>query len=144
MFIGLPGAGKTTFYCARFFETHVRISLDQLRTRRRVQILLEACLAAGQAFVIDNTNVCRTERAAYIAAARERGFEVLGYYFQADVDGCLRRNAERHDKKPVPQAGVLAKYKELELPTLAEGFDALYYVHTQEEQFFVEAWRDEV
>jgi hypothetical protein len=33
--IGLPGAGKTTFYRQQFFERHVRISLDMLRMRNR-------------------------------------------------------------------------------------------------------------
>ena len=33
--VGIPGSGKTTFYRERFFETHVRISLDMLRMRDR-------------------------------------------------------------------------------------------------------------
>lgn len=54
--IGVQGSGKTTFYLRRFFETHVRFSLDMLRTRRRERILLMACVEAKQPFVIDNTN----------------------------------------------------------------------------------------
>jgi predicted kinase len=145
IFIGLPAAGKTTFFRQRFFETHVRISLDMLRTRHREQVLVAACLAARQPLVIDNTNVRRADRAGYIAAARAQGFSVCGYYFRADVDGCLRRNAERTDKTAIPTAGVLGKYKDLELPERGEGFDELYYVQTGlDGQFVVEEWRDEV
>jgi predicted kinase len=35
VFIGIQASGKTTFYQQRFFATHVRISLDLLRTRER-------------------------------------------------------------------------------------------------------------
>ncbi len=41
IFCGIQASGKTTFYRERFFDTHVRISLDLLRTRRREQLLLE-------------------------------------------------------------------------------------------------------
>jgi hypothetical protein len=60
------GGGKTTFYQERFFHTDVRISLDMLRSRRREQLLLEACLKAGQRFVFDNTNTLASSRARYI------------------------------------------------------------------------------
>src|ERR1700732_3621890 len=56
IFIGIQGAGKSTFYRERFFDTHVRINLDMLRTRKREEQLLAACLDAGQSFVVDNTN----------------------------------------------------------------------------------------
>lgn len=142
IFVGIPGAGKTTFYRERFFETHVRISLDMLRNRKRERTLLDACLAARQPFVVDNTNVRRSDRAPYIAAARERGFRIIGYYFQADADACLRRNAERADKRPVPVAGVLAKCRQLELPHPSEGFDELHGVRIGTDgQFLVEPWR---
>jgi len=36
IFVGLQAAGKSTFYRERFFDTHVRINLDMLRTRRSV------------------------------------------------------------------------------------------------------------
>lgn len=44
IFVGAQGAGKSTFYSERFFDTHVRISLDVLKTRRREQLIFEACL----------------------------------------------------------------------------------------------------
>jgi predicted kinase len=49
--IGIQASGKTTFYQQRFFATHVRISLDLLRTREQ------------QRFVVDNTNITAAERA---------------------------------------------------------------------------------
>lgn len=70
LLIGIQGAGKTTFYRERFFRTHVRLSLDMLKTRRRLDVLLGACIEAKQPFVLDNTNVTIAERAHAIAPAR--------------------------------------------------------------------------
>ena len=55
--MGIQGAGKSTFFKERFFDTHVRINLDMLKTRHREAILLDACIRAKQRFVVDNTNV---------------------------------------------------------------------------------------
>ena len=63
LFIGIPAVGKSTFYQERFFTTHVRINLDMLKTRAREFLLIHACLAGKQPFVVDNTNTLIRERA---------------------------------------------------------------------------------
>ena len=40
---GLPASGKSTFFRERFFDTHVRISRDLLRTAARERRFLELC-----------------------------------------------------------------------------------------------------
>ena len=55
--IGIQATGKSTFYKEYFYDTHVRINLDMLKTRRREDILLQACIQAKQSFVVDNTNI---------------------------------------------------------------------------------------
>ena len=60
---GLQGSGKTTLYRDRFLETHVRISMDLLRTRAREAALLEWCLRTRTRFVVDNTNPTAADRA---------------------------------------------------------------------------------
>jgi predicted kinase len=59
IFIGIQGSGKSSFFRERFFDSHVRINLDMLRTRRREELLVSACLQGGQPFVIDNTTQYR-------------------------------------------------------------------------------------
>lgn len=144
VFIGLQGSGKSSFYRERFFSTHVRISLDLLRTRHREQQFLEACFATDQRFVIDNTNPTRTDRSGYIEAARSARYTVAGYYFQSRVEECLRRNAARTEKERVPDVAILSAAKKLELPSRDEGFDELFYVRLENGKFVVEEWRDEV
>jgi predicted kinase len=128
LLIGIPAAGKSTFCRQRFFDTHVRISLDMLGTREREAILLRACLEAGQPFVVDNTNVLAVNRAVYIRAAHAAGFRVTGFFFDVDRRTSIARNKHRSDKKPVPVHGILRAIKQIERPRAEESFDALFRV----------------
>ena len=47
IFVGLQAAGKSSFFVERFFQTHVRINMDMLRTRHRERTLTQACLFDG-------------------------------------------------------------------------------------------------
>jgi len=75
---GVLGSGKTTLYRDRFLETHVRISMDLVRTRAREAALLEACLRTGQRFVVDNTNPTAADRRRHVEPARAARFRVVG------------------------------------------------------------------
>jgi predicted kinase len=145
IFIGLQASGKSSFFKERFFDTHVRVNLDMLRTRHREKLLIAACLEARQSFVVDNTNPTRKERRPYIEAAREAGFRVLGYYFQSRIEACKLRNERRPADQVVPLPGLLGTHGKLELPSPDEGFDALHYVRIASDgRFVVEAWQHEV
>jgi hypothetical protein len=56
IFCGIQATGKSTFFKERFFNTHMRISLDQLNTRNKELRFIETCILTFQPFVIDNTN----------------------------------------------------------------------------------------
>jgi len=137
--VGIQGSGKTTFYRERFFDTHVRVSLDLLRTRHRERAFLETCLATRQRFVVDNTNATRTERSVFIEAARGAGFRVAGYFFDAELRDALRRNQGRGGAARIPVPGVIATLKRLERPVPEEGFDELHVVWPDPEGRFVVA-----
>jgi hypothetical protein len=128
IFCGVQAAGKSTFYRERFFETHVRINMDMLKTRRRESLLLEACLLGKQPFVVDNTNPLAADRARYLAPAKVAGFLVTGYFFRATPREAIARNQGRTDKPSIPIPGLLGTYKKLEEPRWAEGYDALFTV----------------
>ena len=145
IFVGLQGAGKSTFYKDRFFDTHLRVNLDMLKTRHREQRFLTTCIETGQRFVVDNTNPTRAERAVYIRVAKDAGFRVVGYYLQSRVEDCKRRNGQRPPDQQVPLKGILGTAGRMELPNRDEGFDALYYVRIDDTgAFVVEEWSDEV
>jgi predicted kinase len=138
VFIGLQGAGKSTFGARRFAATHVLVSKDRFRNNRRPerrqQHLIREALAAGRSVLVDNTNPSRTERAAIIALARAFNARVVGYFFASPLEECRQRNEARAD--PVPDVGLRATVRKLERPALAEGFDELWTVHTRADHRF--------
>jgi predicted kinase len=144
IFVGIQASGKSTFYKERFFNTHVRISLDLLKTRHRENLFLQLCIATQQPFVIDNTNPTIDQRAKYITVAKTGNFRVIGYYFQANALAAVQRNERRTGRQQVPAKAIFGTHKQLQIPRLTEGFDALYYVAIDEEgRFVVEESREE-
>lgn len=145
IFIGIQATGKSTFYRDRFLDTHIRLNLDMLKTRHRERILLKACLQSKQPFVIDNTNPTVEERSAYVRAAKDAQFQVVGYYFRSQAKESLERNSARGQGRIVPERAVLGTYNRLELPKKDEGFDELLYVTIDQDRGFeVQEWSDEV
>jgi predicted kinase len=138
LLIGIQASGKSTFYKERFFDTHVRISMDLLRTRNRESIFMQVCLATQQRFVVDNTNPTVGERARYIEVAKKAKFRVIGYFFEPDPKASKERNEGRSKKQKIPPAGLFGTLKRLERPTVDEGFDSLYRVHAREGGFDIE------
>jgi len=137
IFCGIQASGKTTFYRERFFETHVRINLDMLRTRHREQLLLKACLEGRQPFVVDNTNLTVADRARYLPPARAAGFEVICYFFRTEPRAAHERNRRRQGRAAVPAAALFGAQKRLEVPTLEEGLHKLFSVEISDDGAFL-------
>ncbi|MBX7220693.1 MAG: AAA family ATPase [Blastocatellia bacterium] len=143
--MGIQATGKSTFFRERFFRTHVRINLDMLKTRQRELILLNACLEMNQSFVVDNTNPSRRDRSRYLAPARAAGFRITGYFFESRIAEALVRNETRTGPERIPPQGVRNTRNRLEMPSLAEGFDDLFFVRLDAPQSFeVTRWNDEI
>jgi predicted kinase len=134
---GIQASGKSTFYKQRFFDTHVRISRDLLRTRNREARLLQLCLETGQPFVIDNTNPTAEERARYVQPALAAGFRVVGYFFATETRAAIARNNLRQGRARVPIPGLLGTYKKLREPRMDEGFHELHRVTLTAENGFL-------
>lgn len=137
--IGVQGSGKTSFYRERFFDTHMRISRDMLKTRDREALLIGACFAARQAFVLDNTNLVAAERAPYVTRAKAAGYRTIAYWLRVEIRAAIARNSKRTDKKPLPVPALLRSHKLLEPPTVSETFDKIFVVTLDKERNFVVA-----
>lgn len=144
IFIGIQASGKSTFYKERFFNTHVRISLDLLNTRNKENQFFDKCLELQQRVVIENTNPTVLDREKYIQKFKKRKFKVIGYYFHSKVEDAVERNSKRVGKAKIPNVGIYATTKKMELPTLDEGFDELYHVEIINQNFVIKDWKNEV
>jgi predicted kinase len=135
--IGLPAAGKSTFFREHLAGTHDHVSKDLMRNTRRRQRrqeqLIAESLASGRSVVVDNTNPDAATRGPIIRLGRAHGAIVIGYYFPTDAADALRRNSVREGRERVPAVAIFAARKRLEPPTLAEGFDRVFVVRVIEE-----------
>ncbi len=125
--IGLPGAGKSTYFRAHFASTHAHVSKDLMPNARRrddrQERDIEAALTAGKSVVVDNTNPSRDVRAPLIALGRRHGARIVAVYFETDVRTAIMRNRQREGRARVPDVAIFATRKKLVPPTLEEGFD---------------------
>jgi predicted kinase len=141
VFSGLQASGKTSFYRARFADTHVHVSKDAWpnarNKERRQRRLVEEHLRAGRSVVVDNTNPTPTEREPLIAIARASGAIVSSYAFVVTVAEALRRNAEREGRARIDDVGIYSVAKRLVSPTDAEDFDRRFEVRLTEAGFVV-------
>jgi predicted kinase len=151
VFVGLQASGKSTFYRSRFASTHTLVSKDLLRNNRnrerRQRGLVVAALERGESVVVDNTNPTTADRAPLVEIARSFGARAVCYYFESRLEACQARNAVREGRACVPEAGLRATAKRLEVPSYDEGFDEIYYVRIasgEAGEFVVEPWRKDL
>lgn len=133
--VGLPGAGKTSFYRARLAGSHVHVSKDVIghgkdAGRRQLELLTQA-LRERRSVAVDNTNPRAEDRAPLIALARAGGARVVAYVLDTTPKESAARNRARTGRERVPNVAVFVTAKRLQPPTAAEGFDAVYRVRAE-------------
>jgi predicted kinase len=145
--IGIPAAGKSTFYRRYFEATHRHVSKDLWPTvgnrdaRQRREIA--AALSTGLSVVVDNTNPTAASRHTIIDLARAHGARVTGYLFEVSTRQAVARNEGRTGPARVPKVAIFTAAKRLEPPVKAEGFDQLFTVQPGEAGEFVITERPE-
>lgn len=140
--IGIQGSGKSEF-CSRYLaDEYVRVNLDTLKTRNNEKRLISACIAQGDSFVVDNTNPTVADRKKYIDAAKEAGYEVIGYFMESKLQECIRRNDQRSGDAHIPAKAIAATSNKLQMPSYAEGFDKLYFVANDGTDMTISEWRE--
>jgi predicted kinase len=149
--IGLPGAGKSTYFARKGI---VPLSSDLIRELlydnagdqrhpewvfAMLRDLLRHRLAAGaQTTYIDATNLSRYLRRSFLQIAREFGCAAEALYFDAPLEVCLERNRKRgsvlggadRDARVVPEDVLRRMARRLEPPTREEGFSRIVVVRT--------------
>jgi len=132
IFVGLPAAGKSTYYFANLAATHVHISKDLMPNARRRDdrqtLAVEQALSAGKSVVVDNTNPSCAIRSPLIALGKRHGARIIAYYFECSVRTALMRNRQREGRGHVPDVAIFVAQKKLQPPALDEGFDEVHVI----------------
>lgn len=130
--VGLPGAGKTTFYRSRFAATHEHVSKDNFPHAggrdARQRAMISAALTAGRSVVVDNTHPRIADRRAITDLARAHGARAIAYVFEVPIAMAIARNESRQGRAKVPKVAIFTVAKRFEPVTEAEGFDEVYTV----------------
>jgi predicted kinase len=149
--IGLPGAGKSTYFARKGI---VPLSSDLIREllydnaadQRHpewifalLRDLLRHRLAAGaESTYIDATNLTRFFRRPFLQIAREFGCAAEALYFDVPLEVCLERNRKRENApagparnaRVVPEDVLRRLARRVEPPTREEGFSRILVVRT--------------
>ena len=141
IFIGIPASGKTSFYNQYFKNDYKHINLDTLKTRYQETLAIQEGFKYKENLVIDNTNITKEERQKYILAGKENNYKIIGYYFKSSINECIERNEKRENK--IPRTAVANKFNHLELPDFNEGFDELFYVSIEGNEFKTKQWNSD-
>ena len=137
IFIGLQGAGKSTFYKNYLVDSHIRLNGDMLKTCHREMTLFEACLKSKTNTVIDKTNPTIDGRSKYITLAKAHHFKVVAYYFDVAFHAALANNNQRTGQAKIPEVGLKSVAKQLTKPSLDEGFDEIVIITNTNNQFSI-------
>jgi predicted kinase len=149
--IGLPGAGKSTYFARKGI---VPLSSDLIRELlydhaadqrhpewvfAALRELLRRRLTVGaETTYIDATNLTRFFRRPFLQIAREFGCAAEALYFDVPLEVCLERNRKREnipagpirDGRIVPEDVLRRMARRVEPPTREEGFSRIVVVRT--------------
>jgi bifunctional polynucleotide phosphatase/kinase len=120
IFVGMPGAGKSTFYRKYLDHRGYRhANQDVLKTKAKVLEMVRGNLANGQSVVVDATNPTLEGRRQFLDLAIEYQVPTMIIYFVGDGHGWnkLRGTPVDPTSKPVPSIAYSMYYKQLVEPT---------------------------
>lgn len=150
IFIGLQASGKSTFYRKNFLNSHSIISNDLLNEKNTNSRLLEEskliddCLKKNINMLFDNTNYSIAKRKEYIDKIKPHNYKIIGYYFKMNVPRSIKWNQLREPAQIVPKAAIYTMSKKIELPSLSEGYNELYYIDYKYNKLIVEHWGNKI
>ena len=68
---------------------------------------------------------------------------VVGYFMQSRLQECIKRNDQREGKERIPAKAIAMTSNILEMPSLTEGFDELYFVKNDGKTMYISEWSED-
>jgi len=109
---------------------YLRINQDTLKTHAKCIKAATQAMVDGNSVIVDNTNRDTTTRSKYIALAKEHGVPCRCVWMKTLKEESFHMNALRGavgdsdggDKRSVPDVVIHSFYKNIEAPTVGQGF----------------------
>jgi len=135
IFVGSAGSGKSTLW-RTYLSDYVRVNNDTLKTKAKCLKVADEAMAAGKSLVIDNTNPGKATRKEYIDLAKKHNYPVRCFHFDIPkdlafhLDDLRSYNIHRkHESGHVGKTTIHTFYKNMDPPTLSEGFKEIEKVN---------------
>ncbi|KAK0712391.1 polynucleotide kinase 3 phosphatase-domain-containing protein [Lasiosphaeria miniovina] len=137
LFVGPPGAGKSTFYWKQLEPLgYERVNQDILKSRDKCLKAAADSLKDGESVVIDSTNPDPDTRAQWVELAIKMRVPIRCIWFRTPLQVCEHNDAVRHLNKELnPESrqslprlafnGFASRFKE---PKPKEGFQDIFEV----------------
>ncbi|WP_010194568.1 ATP-binding protein [Candidatus Nitrosarchaeum limnium] len=122
LMIGVALSGKTTYRKANF--NYEVIALSYFNNNRKKELeYIEKCLKDGRSIIVDDTNLTVSIRKQHIDLAKKFNAKVRGIFMNTSTVLLEQRQKRRRDS--IPLSVIYKQIKELEVPTMEEGFEGL-------------------
>lgn len=137
IFVGSPGAGKSTFYWNHLQPLgYERVNQDILKTRQKCIKVAREHLASERSVAVDNTNADPETRKYWTDLARDLDVPIRCIYFTSPPELCKHNNAVRaanrdlnpESRTPLPGIAFHDFARRFREPALSEGFQDIVRV----------------
>ncbi|XP_053206998.1 uncharacterized protein F21D5.5-like [Panonychus citri] len=143
VFIGLPGAGKSTFFNELLStKGYFRINRDELGTMdkctREFEKYVKSSTSNQTKLVIDNLNVDLVSRGSWLSLCKVHNLTPIAFQFNISREHAIHNNNYRRllnqmspnsTSQSVPEWLISKHSKNLVQPTIKEGFSSLFKIN---------------
>ncbi|KAK4034952.1 polynucleotide kinase 3 phosphatase-domain-containing protein [Parachaetomium inaequale] len=138
LFVGLPGAGKSTFYWKYLKPLgYERVNQDTLKSKDKCFKAAADFLQQGDSVAVDNTNADANTRSQWVALARKHQVPIRCLWFKTPLQLCehnatvrsLNKGLNPEARQALPRiafSGFSSRFKE---PKVEEGFQDVVPMH---------------
>lgn len=125
---GPPGSGKTTLSKQLSEQyTAIRLSFDEMYCLQHKELIpyVVKALQDEENVVVDSVYTKNVWRKLILEATKDIDCKKILIYMDTPLEECLRRNSQR--PSALPDFMIRDIYNSIELPTLDEGWDDIWY-----------------